>query len=394
MNDRLFEPGSRGPRIAIVVGEASGDLLGSQLILALKARLPGAQFSGIAGPKMMAAGARSVVPMESLAVRGYLEVLKHLPRLIGIRRRLKKAILAERPDLVIGVDAPDFNLGLEAAAKAAGIPTVHYVGPSVWAWRPERLKKIGAAVSHILLLFPFEEEIYREAKIPATYVGHPLADLMPVVPDQAALREQLDISSGGPVFALLPGSRQNELEMLGALFVETAKRLYERFPDATFLVPFITRETRQYFESEMWRQGAQELPFRLLFGHAHEAMQAADAILVASGTAALEAMLAKRPTVVTYRITDFTYRMVKRKLRLPYVSLPNVLEGRFVLPELIQHEATAENISQALANLVLDKRLASKLAACFTEHHEALRCNAADRAAEAVIRLLGARAWA
>ncbi|SMC24783.1 lipid-A-disaccharide synthase [Andreprevotia lacus DSM 23236] len=391
MTYRLFEPAGSGPRIVVIAGESSGDLLGAQLIDALKLRYPQARFAGIAGPKMQAAGATTVIEMDALAVRGYVEVLRHLPRLLRIRSRLKAAILAEKPDLVIGIDAPDFNFNIEAAAKAAGIPAVHYVGPSVWAWRPERLKKIGKAVSHVLLLFPFEQDIYRQAGIPATYVGHPLADMMPLVPKQDEVREVLDVPSGKTVFAMLPGSRQSELEMHATLFVQTAQKLYERFPNSVFLVPLITRETRLQFETEMWKQGAQELPFRLLFGHAHEAMQAADAILVASGTAALEAMLAKRPTVVTYRLSNTTYRMVKKKLRLPYVSLPNVLEGRFLVPELLQHDATVDNLVQALSNSITDQRFAARLAARFADHHEALRCGAAERAAEAVAGVLGGR---
>ena len=393
MTYRLFESGGSGPRIVVVAGESSGDLLGAQLITALKAHYPNARFAGIAGPKMLAAGARTVVDMDSLAVRGYVEVIRHLPRLLRLRRKLKAAIRAERPDLVIGIDAPDFNLNLEAAAKRVGIPAVHYVGPSVWAWRPERLKKIAKAVSHVLLLFPFEPQLYQQAGIPATYVGHPLADMMPLVPNQDEIRETLDIPPGKTVFALLPGSRQSELALHAELFIKTAQELYERYPNAIFLVPLITRETRLQFETEMWRLGAQELPFRLLFGHAHDAMQSADAILVASGTAALEAMLAKRPTLVTYRLTGMTYRMVKKKLRLPYVSLPNVLEGQFLVPELLQHDATVDNLVQVLSNFISDKRYAAELSARFATHHDALRCGAAVRAAEAVAGVLGQR-WA
>ncbi|KPC55224.1 lipid-A-disaccharide synthase [Amantichitinum ursilacus] len=389
MIDRLFPQAGGHPRIAIVAGEASGDLLGAALIEALRQRLPNAIYSGIAGPRMKAEGAHSVVPMEKLAVRGYAEVIKHLPELLRIRRELKDAILREKPDLVIGIDAPDFNLGLEAACKAAGIPVVHYVSPSIWAWRSERLKKIGQSVSHVLLLFPFEEALYRQAGIPATYVGHPLADQFPLQPDQPALRETLGVPVASTVFAMLPGSRQSELALHAALFVETARKLFERYPSAVFLVPFITRETRDMFETEMWKQGAQELPFRLMFGHAHEAMQASDAIVVASGTAALEAMLAKRPTVVTYRLTNFTYRMVRKKIKTPYISLPNALAARFVVPELLQYEATADNIVQAVSNMIDDKRFAAQINACFTEFHEQLRCGAADRAADAVVKVLG-----
>lgn len=379
-------------RIAVVAGESSGDLLGSQLILALKKRLPHADFFGIAGPKMQAAGCTSVVPMEKLAVRGYLEVIRHLPELLRIRRQLKRQLLADKPDLFIGIDAPDFNFGLEKTLKQAGVPTIHYVGPSVWAWRSERLKKIGQCVSHMLLLFPFEEKIYREANIPASYVGHPLAEIFPEVPDQLAVREVLEIPPQKAVFTLLPGSRQSEVEMLAALFVETARKLLDRYPNALFLVPFVTRETRLLFEQEIWKQGAQELPFRLMFGHAHEAMQAADVILLASGTATLEAMMSRQPMVVTYRLSSLTYRMVKRKLRLPYVSLPNVLAGKFVVPELLQDDATSDNLLQAISNLYDDKRLATALSHRFADLHLSLRCGAAERAADAVCSVLGVKA--
>ena len=391
MIDRLFPQAGGHPRIAIIAGEASGDLLGAALIEALKTRLPHAVYGGIAGPRMKAEGATSVVPMEKLSVRGYAEVIKHLPELLRIRRELKDAIIREKPDLVIGIDAPDFNLGLEAAVKAAGIPVVHYVSPSIWAWRSERLKKIGQSVSHVLLLFPFEEALYRQAGIPATYVGHPLADQFPLQPDQVALRETLGVPIKALAFALLPGSRQSELALHAPLFVETARKLAERYPQAVFLVPFITRETRDMFETEMWKQGAQDLPFRLMFGHAHEAMQASDAIVVASGTAALEAMLAKRPTVVTYRLTGLTYRMVRNKIKTPYISLPNALAGDFIVPELLQADATADNLVQAVANMIDDKVFAARISACFTRFHEQLRCGAADKAADVVVKVLGGR---
>ncbi|UXY14305.1 lipid-A-disaccharide synthase [Chitiniphilus purpureus] len=388
MSDTLFAPGGKGPRVAIVAGEASGDLLGADLIRAVQRRLPDARFAGIAGPRMIAAGAHSIVPMAKLSVRGYIEVLRHLPELLGIRRRLKRAIVKERPDLVIGIDAPDFNLGLERAAREAGLQSVHYVSPSVWAWRAERLKKIGRAASHVLLLFPFEAAIYREAGIPATYVGHPLAAQFPMVPDQAALRELLDLPEKRLAFALLPGSRVSELEMHAELFVRTAQLLHGRYPEALFLVPLVTRETRRLFEDAIWRLGAQDLPFRLMFGHAHEAMMAADAILVASGTAALEAMLAKRPTVVTYRISRITYWLVRRKLKIPYVSLPNVLAGERIVPELLQHDATPEKLSAQLAAFIEDPEASAALTARFAQLHESLQCGGAEQAAEVIVSLL------
>ncbi len=389
MTEKLFGPGT-GLKIAIVAGEASGDQLGVALIEAHKARFPDARFAGIAGPRMISAGATTIEPMETLAVGGIVEVLRHLPALLRLRKRLLTACLEDRPDIFIGIDAPDFNLGVERKLKKAGIPTVHYVGPSIWAWRPKRINKIRAAVSHMLLLFPFEPPYYQRAGVPATYVGHPLADQFSLHPDQAAVREMLDIPAARKqVIAMLPGSRQRELRALAPLFVETAKKLAERYPDAIFLVPFISRETRQIFETEVWKQGAQHLAWRLMFGHSHGAMIAADTIVLASGTAALEAMLAKQPVVVTYRLSKLTYWLVKRKYLLPYVSLPNIVAGRFLAPELLQEAATADNLVQVVANYLDDRKLSAALSDEFVRVHETLRCNAAERAAEAVAGVLG-----
>ena len=387
MSDQLFYQ-AKGPRIAIVAGESSGDLLGAALIAALRERFPHAQFSGVSGPKMRAAGALTIEPMETLAVGGIVEVIRHLPKLLKLRKRLLNAVAKEKPDLFIGIDAPDFNIGLAKKIKRLGIPTVHYVSPSIWAWRPERIKSIRAAVSHMLLLLPFELDIYQKANIPATYVGHPLADLIPVHANQLAVRESLNLNHHAQVLAMLPGSRQRELEALAPLFVKTALLLAEKYPHLNFLVPFITRETRTRFENEIWAQGAQNLKWRLMFGHSHEAMIAADAVLLASGTAALEAMLAKRPTVVAYKVSDLTYKIVKRKFLLPYVSLPNIISGRFLLPEFIQDEANPENLVQALSNYLSDKSLSAALASEFGIQHEALKCNAAEKAADAVAQLL------
>ncbi|WP_269533196.1 lipid-A-disaccharide synthase [Chitinimonas sp. BJYL2] len=386
----LFD-GHTGPRIAIVAGEASGDLLGASLIEAIQRRVPNARFSGIAGPKMQSAGAKTLFPIEKLAVRGYLEVIKHLRELLGIRASLRKACLAERPDLFIGIDAPDFNLGLEAKLKRAGIPTVHYVSPSIWAWRGERIHKIKAATNNVLCLFPFEKPLYDAVGAQATYIGHPLADDMPVMLDRAAIRETLGLPDAALVIAMLPGSRVSEIEFHADLFIETARLLHQRYPHAQFLIPLVTRETRDLFDAARYRCKALDLPLRLMFGHAQEAMQAADVNLVASGTATLEAMLAKRPMVITYRLSNTTYKLVRKKMRLPYVGLPNVLAGRFVVPELLQDEATPENLAQALANLIEDRVLAKDLEQLFTEQHEALRHDAAERAADAVVRYLGAK---
>jgi lipid-A-disaccharide synthase len=374
--------------IAMVAGEASGDLLGSHLMEAIKQARPGVRFVGIGGPKMKAAGMECWFPMEKLAVNGYIEVLKHLPEIWNIRRALRKRLLAAPPDLFIGVDAPDFNLGLEIALKKREIPVVHYVSPSIWAWRRERISKIKRAVTHMLALFPFEAPIYEEAGIPVTYVGHPLADVIPLKPDHAAMREQMRITPQETVFAFLPGSRQGEVRRLARLYIRTARLILEKVPNARFLVPLASRETRTLFEEEIWRQDAQQLPFNLLFGHAQDAMQAADCALVASGTATLEAALLKCPMVITYRVPPSTYRAVKRKAYLPYVGLPNILAGRFVVPELLQDDATPENLAQALLNLISNKQTLEKLQQVFLEMHTALRQDTASKAAQAVVKYL------
>ncbi len=385
----MLFPEGRGPKIAIVAGEASGDLLGAALIEALRVRFPDARFAGIAGPRMQSAGAVTIDSMETLSVGGIVEVVKHLPAILSLRRRLIKACLAEKPDIFIGIDAPDFNLGVERRLKRAGITTVHYVSPSIWAWRPERIKTIRAAVNHMLLLLPFEEAIYRKEGIPATYVGHPLADQIPLTVDQNAVRAMLDIPQGKRVIAILPGSRQRELEALAPLFVETAKQLFVRYPEVCFLVPFVSRATRERFEQEIWRQETQDMPWRLMFGHSHEAMLASDVVLLASGTAVLECMLAHRPAVVSYRVAPLTYRLVKRKYLLPYVSLPNIIGKRHLVPEFLQEDAQPENLVQALSTYLDDARLCSLISERFASMHGELRCNAAERAATALAPLLG-----
>jgi lipid-A-disaccharide synthase len=377
--------------IAMVAGEASGDLLGSHLIGALKQSVPGVRFIGIGGPKMQAAGMEILFPMEKLAVNGYVEVLRHYREIAGIRRKLRAQLIASPPDLFIGVDAPDFNLDLELALKNRGIPTVHYVSPSIWAWRGGRIHKIKRAVSHILALFPFEAPLYEKAGVPVTYVGHPLADMLPDVPNRIAMREQMRLPKHAKVFALLPGSRQSEVRQLAETYIKTAQLILHKLPDAQFLVPLVSRETRIIFENMQWKLEAQNLPITLLFGHAHDAMVAADGVLVASGTATLEAALLKRPMVITYKMPGFTYRLSKRKQYLPYVGLPNILAGKFVVPELLQEDATPENLAQALLNLVADKEAVAELEEIFTGMHNILRQDTAHKAAQAILPYLGGR---
>ena len=379
-------------RIAIVAGEASGDLLGAALIRAVKARFPDAQFHGIAGPKMMAEGARTLYPMEKLSVRGYVEVLRSLREILAIRRGIARRLLDDKPDLFIGIDAPDFNLGLEAKLKAAGIPTVHYVSPSIWAWRPERIESIGRSVNRMLVMFPFEQAIYEKAGIPVSYVGHPLADSMPLVPDRSGARTQLRLARTGASVALLPGSRMSELELHADLMIRTARELAAARPELRFFVPLATRETRDYFETRLYALEARELPITILFGHASLALHAADAALVASGTATLEAALARCPMVVTYRLRPLTYWLVKRKALLPYFSLPNILAGDFIVPELLQEDATPANLARALGNWLDNKSARKLLQARFAEMHEQLAAGHEGRVVEALMPYLSGHA--
>ena len=375
-------------RIAMVAGEASGDLLASLLIQSLKKRLPDARFYGIGGPRMQAVGFQALFPAEKLAVRGYAEVFRHYREIAGIRRKLLSAMLSDPPQAFIGVDAPDFNLHLEKSLKARGIPAIHYVSPSIWAWRGGRIRSIAQSVSHMLALFPFEEEIYRRNRIPVSYVGHPLADVIPVEVNRAALREKLGIPNDQVVFALLPGSRQSELHYMAETFIETARCLNQRFPAAQFLVPLATRETRDMFELALYKLSAQELPITRLFGHAQDAMAVADGVLVASGTATLEAALLKKPMVVAYRMSPWSWRLMRRMQYQPWIALPNILSGCFVVPEFLQGDATPENLAQALGNLVEDQETSRRIAGIFTNLHEKLRLNSAERAAEAIMPYL------
>ncbi|MFZ3019361.1 MAG: lipid-A-disaccharide synthase [Gallionella sp.] len=376
--------------IGIVAGEASGDMLGSHLMTALKEARPDIHFVGIGGPKMQSAGMEVMYPMEKLAVRGYVEVLRHYREIVGIRSKLRAHFLSNRPDLFIGVDAPDFNLDLELALKTSGIPTIHYVSPSIWAWRGERIHKIGRAVSRVLALFPHEPKLYRQAGIAVDYVGHPFADMLPEFPKRAEMRETMRIPLHAKVFAFLPGSRQSEVKYLAHTYIETAKLVLQQIPDARFLVPLVSRETRGIFEQALYDCDAEQLPITLLFGHAQDAMIAADGVLVASGTATLECALLKRPMVITYKMPAFSWWMIKRKRYQPYFGLPNILCERFVVPELIQEDATPENLTQALLNLVNNGEAVVQLEETFHELHRTLRQDTAQKAAAAILPYLPA----
>lgn len=372
----------------MVAGEASGDQLGAYLISALSERRPELRFSGIGGPKMQAVGFESFYPMEKLSVRGYAEVLRHYREITGIRKQLAAHLLAERPSLFIGVDAPDFNLDLERGLKAAGIPTVHYVSPSVWAWRAGRMGKISAAVSHMLALFPFEPPLYEKARIPVTYVGHPLADLVPLDVNKDEARAQLKLPMKHPIIALLPGSRKSELHYMADTFVKTARRLYEDIKELHFVCPLASRETRDLFQEAVRHHSGGALPLTLLFGHSHDALAAADVALVASGTASLEAALFKTPMVIAYRMSPVTWTLMRRMVRLPYVGLPNILANEALVSEFLQNRATPGALADALRDLLHDVDRRRRQIERFREIHLILRQDTAQKAADAVLKVL------
>ena len=372
----------------MVAGEASGDQLGAHLIAALKARRPALRFAGIGGPRMAAHGFDAHVPMDQLAVRGYTEALRHYRRLMRIRRELGDALLAERPGLFIGVDASDFNLALEYRLKSAGIPTVHYVSPSVWAWRGWRVHRVARSATHLLAMFPFEPALYAKAGVPVTYVGHPLADIIPLEVNKAEARAQLRLPSRKLIVALLPGSRLSELESMAATFVLTAHRLRQDIPEVHFVCPMASRQTRDLFEATVHAHQRTDLPLTLLFGHSHEALAAADLALVASGTATLEAALFKTPMVITYRQSPLSWALQRRMIYLPYVGMPNILAGEPLVPELLQGRATPAALAAALLDLWRDTAAQRRQVEKFREFHLLLRQNTAEKAAAAVLRVL------
>jgi lipid-A-disaccharide synthase len=375
-------------RIAMVAGEASSDQLAAHLIVALKSHLPQVQFYGIGGPKMQREGFDSLWPAEKLAVRGYAEVLRHYREITGIRRKLLQRILKDKPAAFIGVDGSDFNLWLEKRLKRKGIPTIHFVSPSIWAWRKNRMNKIVRAVTHILAIYPFEPKLYEGTPVTCSYVGHPLADVIPLEIDQAVMRERLGIAQDRPVVALLPGSRQSELHFMAETFIETAKLLLARYPNLHFLVPLVSRETRVQFETALWKLKADELPFTLMFGHAADAIAASDAVLVASGTATLETALVGRPMVIAYKMSPWSWRLMRGMRYLPWVGLPNILAGRYVVPEFLQDDANPENLAQALGNLLTDRQVRAGITRVFASVHRLLRQNTAEKAAAVVLPYL------
>lgn len=379
------------PTIAIIAGEVSGDILGAGLIHALKARYPHAKFIGIGGERMIAEGFETLFDMEELSVMGLVEVLKHLPRLLKIRRSIIEQLSALKPDVFIGIDAPDFNLDVELKLKQRGIKTIHYVSPSVWAWRQKRVYKIAAATNLVLAFLPFEKAFYDRFNVPCRFIGHTMADAIPLKPNRDEACQLLNLDSTQHYVAMLVGSRGSEVEFLSEPFLQTAQLLHQRYPDVKFLVPLINQKRRQQFE-QIKQRVAPELDMILLDGNARAAMIAAEATLLASGTAALEAMLCKSPMVVGYRMKPFTYFLAKRLVKTKYVSLPNLLADEMLVPELIQEDCNPTKLAEKLSLYLSEDKSAVQnrhvLLQRFAELHQRIQCNADQQAAQAVIDLL------
>src|ERR1700761_1839661 len=377
-------------RVAMVAGEPSGDLLAASLLDGLASRLPaGTQYYGIGGPRMIATGFDAHWPMEKLSVRVYVEALKHIPGILGIRNELKRQLLAEPPSVFVGVDAPDFNFGLEHPLRDVGIPTIHFVCPSIWAWRGGRIKKIVKAVDQMLCVFPFETALLAKAGVEASYVGHPLADEIPLEPDTQGARRELGIATGGPVIAVLPGSRRSEIALIGPTFFDAMELMQQREPGVRFLMPAANPALRELLRPLV--DAHPNLSLTITDGRAQTAMTAADASLVKSGTVTLEAALLKKPMVISYKVPWLTGQIMKRQGYLPYVGLPNILAGRFVVPEILQHFATPQALADATLKQLRDEANRRTLTEIFTEMHHVLKQNTALRAAEVVANVVETR---
>ncbi|MQA18001.1 lipid-A-disaccharide synthase [Rugamonas rivuli] len=376
--------------LALVAGEPSGDLLAARLLSGLRPHLPEARFHGIGGEHMMAQGFESHWPMDKLTVRGLLAVIPRYREIKGIQNQLRDQLLAERPAAFIGADYPGFNLGLEEQLKAAGIPTIHYIGPQIWAWRGGRIKKIIRAVSHMLVVFPFEEEIYRQAGVPVSYVGHPLAELIPMVPDEAGARRTLGLAEDANVVAIMPGSRMSELKYNTAAFVGAARLLLQRDRSLRFVAPMAGERQRQYFLELVAQAGLQDVEIQLLDGQSHTAIAAADAVLVASGTASLEVALFKKPMVIAYRMMELEWQILRHFGYQPWIGLPNILSREFVVPELLQNAANPQALADAMWKQLSDAPHRLRLAQRFTDMHHSLLRNSAVESAAAVLKVIKA----
>ncbi|UDG79452.1 Lipid-A-disaccharide synthase [Candidatus Ecksteinia adelgidicola] len=372
------------PIIGIVVGETSGDILGAGLMHALKLRLPNAHFVGISGSSMQSLGFETWYKMEELELMGVIEVLKHIPRLLKIRKDLIFRFIHFKINIFIGIDAPDFNISLENQLKKYGIPTIHYVSPSIWAWRQKRIYAIKQATNLVLLLFPFEKILYDRLNIPYRFIGHAIADIIPLKPDRVAARIALGIHPESRCLALLPGSRRNEISMLSIIFLKTAQELSHYYPDLKVIVPLINKNRRKQFES-IKNKIAPELMLYLLNGKGHEAMIASNAALLASGTATLECMLAKCPMVVGYRMKSLNFLLAKYLVKTSYISLPNLLADREIVPELLQNNCIPDYLTKKLIPLLKDNSRNTTLKKIFLSLHKTIRCNANHQAAQAVL---------
>lgn len=375
-------------KIGIVAGEVSGSMLGAGLIQALRQQKPDLSASGIGGSEMIAAGFDSFHDMERLAVMGLIEPLGRLPELFKIRSHLFQYFSNNKPDVFIGIDSPDFNLGLEMKLRKAGVPVVHYVSPSVWAWRKKRIHKIAKAVDLVLTLFPFEAAFYEEHNVPSCFVGHPLADKIPLQPDQQAAKKSLGLARDEIHIALLPGSRRNEIRYLAELFLQTAKLCLQQKLELKFITSAANAERNQEFQ-RYCQEIAPDLPIKFFVARTHEVMAAADVVLVTSGTATLETMLYKRPMVIAYRMANLTYQIARHLVKIPYIGLPNLLAGKALVPEFIQDKAQPEKLAEALLSFLDHPEKTQLLQNTFIEIHHQLRRDANQRAAEAVLKLLG-----
>ncbi|GHB06627.1 lipid-A-disaccharide synthase [Modicisalibacter luteus] len=379
-------------RIYLVAGELSGDILGAGLMRAIKARHPEAEFRGIGGPRMIAEGFDSLYPLETLSVMGLVEVIKHLPELVRVRRHLRRDALAWQPDVMVGIDAPDFTLGLERQLRETGIPTAHYVSPSVWAWRQGRVKGIARAVDVMMTFLPFEAAFYERHHVPVAFVGHPLADELPLVNDRLAARHELGLAAEAPVLAMLPGSRANEIRFLGRTFLDSAARLIGRVEGLQVVIPAATPQRHEELAALLVDYPTLRGRICLVEGQSRDAMVACDAVLLASGTAALEAMLCHRPMVVAYRMAPATHWLAQRLVKTDWISLPNLIARETLVPELIQDAATPEAIAEHLMIWLGDERARQSLEARFAAMHAQLQRGASERAAETVLALAERRA--
>jgi lipid-A-disaccharide synthase len=373
-------------QFALVAGEPSGDLLAGLLLDGLQARWPAMKAVGIGGPQMLARGFESWWPQEKLAVRGYVEVLRHYAEIAGIRRQLRARLLLERPELFIGVDAPDFNLDLEAALRARGMKTAHFVCPSIWAWRPERVQKLRTAADHVLCIFPFEPALLAEHGIAASYVGHPIANVIPMTPDQAGARASLGLDAEAPVVALLPGSRRSEIRYLAARFFEAAALMLRARPELQFIAPVLPGLRDQV--EQLLQAGEMAGRVKLLDGRSHAALAACDATLIASGTATLEAALFKRPMVIAYNMNKLSWALMRRKQLQPWVGLPNILCGEFVVPELLQEAATPQAMADATLAWLASPDKVHALQQRFCTLHAELQRDTPTLCADAIQKVL------